>query len=189
MYLFFDTETTGLPIDRNAPITALSNWPRLVQIAWLLHDDQAREIEEAAAIIRPDGFIVPDEAARVHGITTERAREEGLDLRDTLLRFAEAIEGAEIIVAHNISFDEKVVGAEFLRAKVPSQLFEKERLCTMVKGTEFCQIPGPYGFKWPTLPELNYCLFQEGFEEVHDASVDVRICARCFFQLQHLGVI
>jgi hypothetical protein len=38
MFLIFDTETTGLPRDYNAAITDLDNWPRMVQIAWQLHD-------------------------------------------------------------------------------------------------------------------------------------------------------
>ena len=189
MYLFFDTETTGLPIDRNAPISMLSNWPRLVQIAWLVYDDLQQQLEEFSAIIRPDGFLIPNEAARVHGITTEMALEEGVELRDVMIRFAEAVAEADLIVAHNISFDEKVVGAEFLRIEIPHQLFETQRLCTMTVATEFCQIPGPYGFKWPTLSELNYCLFREEFSEIHNASVDVSICAKCFFQLRHLGVV
>ena len=33
--LFFDTETTGLPSDYNAPINNSHNWPRLVQISWI----------------------------------------------------------------------------------------------------------------------------------------------------------
>jgi hypothetical protein len=35
MYLFFDTETTGLPSNYKAPATDLNNSPRLVQLAWL----------------------------------------------------------------------------------------------------------------------------------------------------------
>jgi len=30
MYLFFDTETTGLPRNWKAPVTDLDNWPRMV---------------------------------------------------------------------------------------------------------------------------------------------------------------
>ena len=34
MYLFFDTETTGLPKRWNAPVTDLENWPRSFAGAW-----------------------------------------------------------------------------------------------------------------------------------------------------------
>ncbi|MCX6741278.1 MAG: hypothetical protein NTY61_02675, partial [Candidatus Parcubacteria bacterium] len=36
-YLFFDTETTGLPKNWKAPIEDLDNWPRIVQIAWAIY--------------------------------------------------------------------------------------------------------------------------------------------------------
>ena len=32
MYLFFDTETAGLPRNKKTPISNLKNWPRLVQM-------------------------------------------------------------------------------------------------------------------------------------------------------------
>jgi DNA polymerase-3 subunit alpha len=38
MFLIYDTETTGLPKNYNAPLTDSDNWPRLVQLAWQLHD-------------------------------------------------------------------------------------------------------------------------------------------------------
>ena len=45
MYLFFDTETTGLPKRWNAPVTDLENWPRLVQLAWIMYDDRGNMLE------------------------------------------------------------------------------------------------------------------------------------------------
>ncbi|MFR6285749.1 MAG: hypothetical protein ACLUN1_18295 [Odoribacter splanchnicus] len=45
MYLFFDTETTGLPKQWNAPVTDLENWPRLVQLAWIMYDDRGNMLE------------------------------------------------------------------------------------------------------------------------------------------------
>lgn len=35
-YLFIDTETTGLPKEYDAPYTDIDNWPRLVQLAWIV---------------------------------------------------------------------------------------------------------------------------------------------------------
>lgn len=53
MYLFFDTETTGLPRDWNAPVTDLNNWPRMVQIGWILCDNEGNRIESDSCIIQP----------------------------------------------------------------------------------------------------------------------------------------
>ena len=189
MYLFFDTETTGLPKEWDAPLTKLNNWPRMVQLAWLLYGENQNLISEANYIIKPEGFTIPADASNVHGITTEKALESGVHLEAVLHEFSELIPKSEIIIAHNMDFDDKIVGAEFLRSGVESALFDKPRFCTMKTTTELCQIPGPYGYKWPKLSELHYHLFKKDFEDAHDAAVDVKVCAKCFFELMRLGFI
>ena len=74
MYLFFDTETTGLPKRYNAPMDDLDNWPRLVQVAWILFDEEGKEIVSNSYIVRPEGFIIPKESSLIHGITHMRER-------------------------------------------------------------------------------------------------------------------
>jgi len=191
MFLFFDTETTGLPKDWNAPVEKVENWPRLVQLAWLLYDEDENMIDKKEYIIKPEGFTIPSEAASVHGITTEIARKKGGNLREILCEFADAITGSEYLVAHNMNFDEKIVGAEFLRGGIANVLFEKERLCTLLSSIDFCRIPSQNGAgcKWPRLSELHIKLFGKDFEDAHDASVDTSACARCFFELMRQGVI
>jgi len=188
MFLIFDTETTGLPRHRGAALSDVENWPRLVQIAWLRYDAGGSLVDSRSAIIRPEGFTIPNEAARVHGITQQRAVEEGQPLNRVLEEFTAAVDISEILVAHNMEFDEKIVGAELLRWEIPSRMFDKKRVCTMVSATEYCQIPGPYGFKWPTLAELYNVLFRVTFNETHDAELDVKACAECFFELMNLGL-
>jgi len=189
MILFFDTETTGLPRNYKAPVTDLANWPRVVQIAWLLTDDGGAEIASAERIVRPDGYVIPPESSRVHGITTERALREGVPLPEVLGDARAAIDKAAVMVAHNMSFDEKILGAEFLRAGLPNVVEAKTRLCTMQAATDFCALPGRYGYKWPSLAELHARLFNESFDGAHQALVDVRACARCFVELRRLGVM
>lgn len=188
MYLFFDTETTGLPKKWNAPVTDLDNWPRLVQLAWLLYDSRDQEIKSANRIIIPEGFTIPTDASDVHGITTERAYTEGIDLNEALIEFSSAMDDAEFLIAHNISFDEMIIGAEFLRKDVKSQLAQIPKICTMKTTTNICKIPGRYGFKWPNLTELHQHLFHKGFDGAHDALADVRACADCFFELKKSGM-
>ncbi|MEA3495351.1 MAG: 3'-5' exonuclease [Bacteroidota bacterium] len=189
MYLFFDTETTGLPRNYKAPIEDSDNWPRLVQIAWLLYDNDGNRIDGKEFIIKPEGFTIPIEASRVHGISTEKAISEGQDLNEILILFAKDIEKANSIVAHNISFDEKIVGAEFYRKKVANKLFQKKRICTMKASTNFCRLPGRYGYKWPNLAELHTKLFGKSFEGAHDAAADINATAKCFWRLKELHVI
>jgi len=189
MYLFFDTETTGLPKNWKAPVTDLNNWPRLVQLAFLLCDKNGNKISGGDYIIKPDGFTIPTDASRIHGISTERAIQYGQPLKAVLQVFQTLIDQAEILVAHNMSFDEKIVGAEFLRSKMPNSLVDKRKICTMQSTTNFCAIEGSYGYKWPKLSELHYKLFKTDFEELHNAAVDIDATAKCFWELKKLNKI
>ena len=189
MYLFFDTETTGLPKNWKAPVTDLNNWPRLVQLAYLYYDRNGNLISGGDFIIKPVGYSIPAEASRIHGITNEKAFEEGKALLPVLQEFHALITESEYLVAHNISFDEKIVGAEFLRNSMPDSLASKRKICTMQGTTNFCKIDGLYGYKWPKLSELHYKLFRENFEEEHNAAVDIHATAKCFWELRRLRKI
>ena len=188
MLLFFDTETTGLPRDWKAPVTQTNNWPRMVQLAWLQYDDQEKLISEANYIIKPDGYNIPSDTAAIHGITTEIALEKGSDLSSVLSEFSTAVSGAKMLIAHNMDFDEKVIGAEYVRMGMKSGIFETSRFCTMKTTTDLCRIPGNYGYKWPKLEELHRFLFGSDFEGAHDALVDVKVCVKCYYELVKRGI-
>ena len=84
MYLFFDTETTGLPRNYQAPVSDSRNWPRVVQIAWLITDAEGFEQKSAEYIIKPQGFVIPKAASRIHRITNEVANRQGVELGPVL---------------------------------------------------------------------------------------------------------
>ncbi|WP_340075757.1 DNA polymerase III subunit alpha [Leptobacterium sp. I13] len=186
MYLIFDTETTGLPKRWDAPVSDVDNWPRAVQIAWQLHDEMGHIIEHQDYLIRPNGFNVPFDAEKIHGISTELATSEGEGLSIVIEKFKEVLSRTKFIVGQNVGFDLNVMGAEFYREGVENKLAELPVLDTCTEATaELCQIPGGRGgkFKLPTLAELHNHLFGDGFEEAHNATADVEATARCFFEL------
>jgi DNA polymerase III subunit epsilon len=189
MYLIIDSETTGLPRNWKAPISDLANWPRVIQIAWALFDKADMPLESATHLVQPDGFTIPDDVQRIHGISTERALAEGKKVFSVLQDFTAAVEKAEIIIAHNVKFDESVISAEYLRLQLKPPFDRKKRICTMMQSTELCRIQGPYGLKWPTLSQLHRELFKSGYEEAHDAGADVAACAKCFFELKRRGIL
>ena len=189
MYLFFDTETTGVPRNYKAPAADFKNWPRLVQIAWLVTDAEGMEIASAEHIVKPAGYTIPPAAAKIHGITTEVALQKGLVIRTVLEPLVQAIDQASALIAHNMQFDEKILGAELLRAGYKNSVEAKQRKCTMLSSKDYCRIPGPYGNKWPTLQELYAKLFHEDFTGAHRALADVRACAKCYFELRRLKVM
>ena len=188
-YLFFDTETSGIPRNYKAPVTDLANWPRMVQLAWVLTDAQGNDITSAEHIVKPDGYTIPNAAAKIHGITTAIALRDGVELSIALDAMNDDLRQATTLIAHNMAFDEKILGEEFLRAGRKNAVASKPRLCTMQSSTHFCQLPGPYGFKWPSLQELYTKLFNEKFDGAHRAMTDVRACARCYFELKRRGVM
>ena len=79
------------------------------------------------------------------------------------------------------------MGAEFVRNGIETDLFAKNRICTMKTTTTFCQIPGSFGFKWPTLGELHYAVFEREFENAHNAKADIEATANCYWELKRRG--
>jgi len=189
MYLFFDTETAGLPKTWKAPVTQVNNWPRMVQLAYVLYDQKGNRISQGDHLVKPEGFSISINAIKIHGITTEKAMTEGEPLMHVLETFEGMVDSAEYLVAHNMDFDEKIVGAEFLRNQMTNSLTKKLKICTMKESVGFCRISGPYGYKWPKLSELHYKLFRTGFDDAHDAAADIEATAKCFWELRRLGRI
>ncbi|MGB1434017.1 MAG: DNA polymerase III subunit alpha [Flavobacteriaceae bacterium] len=186
MYLIFDTETTGLPRNWNAPLSDSDNWPRCVQIAWQLHALDGRMISHDDFIITPDGFDIPYESEKVHGISTALARRDGVDIKTVVESFLAIVDRADFLVGHNLKFDLNIMGAELLRLGKENILVEKTNLDTCTEDTALlCELPGGRGgkFKLPTLSELYVFLFQDSFEEAHNATADVEATARVFVEL------
>ncbi len=186
MYLIFDTETTGLPKRFNAPVSDTDNWPRCVQIAWQLHDAMGNVIEHQDYLIQPEGFDIPYDSERIHGISTELAKQEGIPLADVAKKFTEVLTKAKFIVGQNVGFDVNIMGCEFFRLGIDNPLPQIRVLDTCTETTaRLCQLPGGRGgkFKLPTLTELHQFLFDQPFVEAHNATADVEATTRCFFEL------
>jgi len=191
MFLIFDTETTGLPKRDNAPVSEVDNWPRVVQIAWQLHNDEGELAEHHSLLIQPDGFEVPYSAEKIHGISTEKAKKYGLPLAEALDKFNDSVAKSTFLIGHNIRFDMNALGAEFIRSDVATDFLHKQQVCTMRSSTEHLKLPGGRGgkFKPPKLMELYEFLFEEKFMEAHNAAADVEATARCFFELLRKKII
>lgn len=199
-YLVFDTETTGLPIDRYAPPDDFKNWPYVVQIAWLLFDDEHKLIEYKNFYLR-QSIEIPADATNIHGITTEMMLEQGIEPSNVYADFKKAIDNTEYLIAHNIDFDISVVHCEFLRSGMKWDFPDNRMLCTMKTGIIFCKIPPQRNgeYKWPKLTELyQKCFYPEysmkifpdetSSSNVHSANIDAALTAQCFFKLKELGL-
>ena len=187
-YIFFDTETTGLPKEYDAPITDIDNWPRLVQLAWIIHDNNV--VARKNYIIKPLGFTIPNISTKIHGISTEQALERGQKIESVLNNFLEDTKDADVIIGHNIQFDLKIVQSELYRLNIKNNLDQIAVLDTMMLSVNYCKIPNKqHGYRYPKLIELYNKLFSVSFENMHDAMADIEATAKCFWALIDRGII
>jgi DNA polymerase-3 subunit epsilon len=192
--LFFDTETTGMP-DHRLPYEHPSQ-PHIVQFAWILAEAGAGISSEGSVIIDA-GVSIPEAAARVHGITTERAKSEGIPPRTAMSLFVNLARKAKAICCHNLAFDELMIEISLNRCeqgRARNELRGMKKLCTMKLATDRCQLlptqkmlaAGITGFKAPSLLEAHTIIVGEAFDGAHDARFDVRACRRVFEQIRLL---
>lgn len=190
--LFFDTETTGVISKRvRNCIEDVALMPHIVQLSWSFND------HEGDFIIRPDGWTIPQEAANVHKITTERALKEGVPYVDAFKKFWVDLESADIICAHNAQFDIRMLIADYCRLtnksraqKFSEYIYAKKCIDTMMETIDFvgaCFPDGTVG-KFPRLEELYFKLFQDTFN-AHNSMDDVRALRKCFYELKKIGLI
>ena len=191
MFLVFDTETTGLPKKWNAPVSDIDNWPRCVQLAWQLHDAKGDMVSNHNYVINPENFDIPFEAEKIHGISTDLGRKIGKKIEDVLKIFIGDYEKSGFLVGHNLKFDINIIGSELHRIGHKIDITEKDVLDTCSELTaSVCKLPGGRGgkYKFPTLIEIYSTLFNEKFNEAHNASADVEANSRVFFELVRTGV-
>ncbi len=185
MYLTFDSETTGLPKNFKAPISDSENWPRLVQLAWQINDKEGKLINNKSFLIKPDNFTIPYNSEKIHGISTQIALEKGISLIIALKDFEKDLKKCKYIIGHNINFDKNILGAEFYRKNIESDLLNKISIDTGHISKQYCNLKGGFGggLKMPKLIELYEILFGKKFSDAHDAAYDVNATAKSFFYL------
>lgn len=186
--LFFDTETTGLPL--NNMRLDHPGQPHIVQLAAVLTDDEMNEMASINLIVNP-GVPIPPGASAVHGISNEIAAKHGILPRTAAILFAEMMENAEVLVAHNLQFDIKMMQTLMVRQQVSVKNPPSMRYCTMESASPIVNLPPTArmiaaGFNKPKPPKLEECIkffFNETLEGAHDALVDVRACVRVYKEL------
>jgi DNA polymerase III epsilon subunit-like protein len=184
--VIFDTETTGLPKDRNQiAVAAAGNWPDIVSICWHVYDNGVLWKKEHH-IIKPFGWTIPEESTKIHGITDLRAHTEGKSLKDILDDFKADAKSCDRLVAHNFAFDSNVVMNAYkwrLGEDCGSWWPYKAEFCTMMVAAEELKIPGPKGYKWPRLDDLYTATFNEPAPAgAHSADRDVEVLAKIYFK-------
>jgi len=193
MILFFDVETNGFMKDEKAPISDLDNFPRVTQLAYSVYERSGKPVMACDTLIKPDGWTIPQTKFFInHGHSTERCNEFGIPAEKAFEEFTDLLNEVDIMVAHNIIFDSRVVGSEMYRLGLKAD--KKLKFCTMMIARDILKLPnfskkypGPY--KYPNLQETHKYFLGEKFEDAHDAMADVDACSRIFFAMVEKGHI
>ena len=186
LYCFIDTETTGLPNFKCGLTQGNAfDFPRIVQLAYQITDDQGREILTQSNLVASNIESTP-KALETHGYSRDFLNKYGLSEESVIdALILNDFTGENLtFVAHNVGFDKPIIDATCLRAGIG--LFENEWFCTMDNKSimDFMNTK-----KWPRLSELHSYLFGTDFLDAHNALSDVIALKRCFFELKRLGVI
>ncbi|KZZ72440.1 DNA polymerase III subunit epsilon [Oleiphilus sp. HI0130] len=186
--LFYDTETTGLPIWKERSSDPAQ--PHLVQLGAILCDADTKEVLQAIdLIIKPDGWEIPEEVAEIHGITTEKALSVGVSEKQAVDIFLQ-MRGDALRVAHNKTFDQRLIRIALSRYDFSDQVrdvwAEKEdHLCTMLMSKPVLQLEprGRFGWKPPKLEEAYKHFTGKELKNAHTAMADARACMDIYFAM------
>lgn len=198
--LILDTETNGKIINQALPMSEVNNFPRVIELAWLVADLETKEtLSQFCYLITPDGWQIPKEPFWIeHGFSTEKNEDFGIPMPQVIDYFLKDYDSCDCLVAHNLSFDHPVLGAEMIRyGKKATGKKDRIKICTMDVSTNLCKIPfgkdhRPWKndkWKFPKLSELYKHLFGKEPDNLHDAMNDVYAVRDCFFELVKREVI
>lgn len=199
--IIFDCEANGLPLSKTASYKEVDMWPRITQVGFQHIDlDTGIVLHQFDTLIYPDGWTIPtvEELTEKgsknpyffeeNNMSTERCKQFGVHILNVFDVLVPIINDSDYIVCHNIGFDKPVLQSEMYRYGIKA---EKALIpiCTMLGTVDFCQIPGKYGYKWPSLQELHFKLFEHHFSDAHDAMADVVATGKCLLELIRIGFI
>lgn len=195
--LFYDTETTGLPLFKEP--SEHPDQPHIVQLAAFLTDLDTREtVASMDVIIRPDDWAIPDDVAAIHGITTKKAQDLGVPEAQAIDMLLAMHANASVRIGHNEPFDARILRIGIKRhvdsrgiengLPVSDEWKEQRSECTAQLSRPICQLPPTAkmkgGFKTPTLVEAYQHFFGQEFPGQHTARGDAQACMRVYFAIQ-----
>ena len=190
-----DTETTGLPPFPVPPVTNSKAWEgvRMIQCAMNLYDMDGVIVDRICTYIKPDGFVIPEEAIKIHHITNELAH-TGITIQDWFLRLSTVLPRIHTLIAHNMIFDNNVVQSELIRYdqnELLSQWKKIHKECTMMIGEKYVQDQPPTDVKIK-LGLVSLCkqlaIPIPTEDKLHSADVDTELCAQLYHRFRSMGI-
>lgn len=208
--LVFDTETTGLPKSKIINPDTLNLWPYIVQFSYVIYDTVLNDIVETcdSLVKLEDGITIPEDSTKIHGITDEISKKNGIDIDLILEDFFYHLKNVDLLVGHNVSFDINMIKVELLRIIYENHLNisdeeiktikynlhfltnYKNIFCTLQCSIELCNIKainkfGKEYIKFPKLLELHQKLFESTPNNLHNSFNDILVTLRCYIKLRY----
>lgn len=185
--LFIDTEASGLPKNWNLPYDVAGNWPDCVQISWLIYTKDGQQIKTEDHYIKDNDFKIDESSTKIHGITRAFLNANGHNRNDVLKQLANDLtQYNPLVVGHFMLFDFHILGAGFFRAGIEYPLKRESTFCTMLGSKHLIKNPS---VKFLRLGQLYETLFDKKLENQHNAMIDARATASCFFEMLKRGEI
>lgn len=185
--LFIDTETSGLPVNWNAPYQQKNNWPYAVQLSWIIYKTNREEVKREDHYIQDNDFNITPDALSIHGITREFLTINGKPRKEILTLLQQDLEQYEpLVIGHFMELDFHIIGAEFYRNSLNNPLNKLPVFCTMLATTNLFRNPQ---IKFLRLGNLYDVLFNKRLDRQHNALADALGTAACFFELVKRGEI
>lgn len=191
--LVYDVETTGIPA-WNLPSDHPSQ-PFIVEIAAILRNREGSINKPFHALVKPEGWSIPEEMTRIHGISQERALAEGRPAADVFREFMALWSEADFRIAHNQQFDERMLRIALFRhigrAEADRWKTGKSR-CTADLSEPICKLPPTqrmieagrgHQYKKPKLEEAYRIIVGKELAETHSALADVTACCEIYLAL------
>jgi DNA polymerase III epsilon subunit-like protein len=208
--LVFDTETTGLPKSKIINPDTLNLWPHIVQFSYVIYDTVLNDIVETCdSIVKlEDGITIPEDSTKIHGITDEFSKKNGIEIDLVLEDFFYHLNNVDLLVGHNVSFDINMIKVELLRIIYENHLNTSDEeiktikynlhfltnykniWCTLQSSIELCNIKAINKFgkeytKFPKLLELHQKLFESTPNNLHNSFNDILVTLRCYIKLRY----
>jgi DNA polymerase III epsilon subunit-like protein len=208
--LVFDTETTGLPKSKIINPDTLNLWPHIVQFSYVIYDTVLNDIVETCdSIVKlEDGITIPEDSTKIHGITDEISKKNGIEIDLILEDFFYHLRNIDLLVGHNVLFDINMIKVELLRIIYENHLNitddeiktikynlhfltnYKNICCTLQSSIELCNIKainkfGKEYIKFPKLLELHQKLFESTPNNLHNSFNDILVTLRCYMKLRY----
>lgn len=185
--LFVDTETSGIPKDWRASYEDNSQWPYIVQLAWVVYSRDGQFVKEENYYISDHDFKISKASQEIHGINRAFLLENGRSRQEVMQQFKKDVEDFQpLLVGHYVKLDYHMLGVEFFRTQLDNPVAGLPTFCTMKATDDYIRYPFR---KYLSLGELYKRLTQKPLAKPHNALTDAQATATCFFIMRERGDI